>query len=80
MSELGFPCKRRVDVQWGDVDRMQHVNNVVFFRWMETARTYSARHERVHRRPGARSALMPVTSNVSLPSSRKVCALVPSLN
>ena len=40
MSELAFPCKRRVDVAWGDVDRMQHVNNVVFFRWMETARTY----------------------------------------
>jgi len=36
---LKFPLKKRVDVQWGDVDRMQHVNNVVFFRWMETART-----------------------------------------
>ena len=40
MSGPGFPCRRRVDVAWGDVDRMQHVNNVVFFRWMETARTY----------------------------------------
>jgi acyl-CoA thioester hydrolase len=29
----------RVDVQWGDVDRMRHVNNVVYFRWLETART-----------------------------------------
>lgn len=29
----------QVDVQWGDVDRMQHVNNVVYFRWLETART-----------------------------------------
>jgi acyl-CoA thioester hydrolase len=29
----------RIDVQWGDVDRMQHVNNVVYFRWLETART-----------------------------------------
>jgi len=38
-KEPSFPCRRRVDVQWGDVDRMQHVNNVVFFRWMETART-----------------------------------------
>jgi acyl-CoA thioester hydrolase len=28
-----------VDVQWGDVDRMRHVNNVVYFRWLETART-----------------------------------------
>lgn len=41
MSEIEqkFPLKKRVDVQWGDVDRMQHVNNVVFLRWMETART-----------------------------------------
>jgi acyl-CoA thioester hydrolase len=38
--ELSFPCRRRVDVAWGDVDRMQHVNNVVFFRWMETVRTF----------------------------------------
>jgi len=39
MSEPTFPLRKVVDVQWGDVDRMQHVNNVVFFWWMETART-----------------------------------------
>jgi acyl-CoA thioester hydrolase len=27
-----------VDVQWGDQDAMQHVNNVVYFRWCESAR------------------------------------------
>jgi acyl-CoA thioester hydrolase len=25
-------------VQWGDMDAMRHVNNVVFFRWFESAR------------------------------------------
>ena len=25
-------------VQWGDQDAMQHVNNVVYFRWCESAR------------------------------------------
>lgn len=38
MSELSFPCRTVVAVQWGDVDRLQHVNNVVYFRWYETAR------------------------------------------
>ena len=39
MIDPAFPLRKVVDVQWGDVDRMQHVNNVVFFRWLETART-----------------------------------------
>jgi acyl-CoA thioester hydrolase len=34
-----FPCRVKIAVQWGDVDMMKHVNNVVFFRWFETART-----------------------------------------
>ncbi|GAC1529266.1 MAG: thioesterase family protein [Polyangiales bacterium] len=38
-AEPSYPCRTLVDVQWGDVDRMQHVNNVVYLRWMETART-----------------------------------------
>ena len=38
-GEPAFPCRVRIPVQWGDVDRMQHVNNVVFFKWMETTRT-----------------------------------------
>jgi len=33
------PTQVRIDVQWGDVDMMQHVNNVLFFKWFETART-----------------------------------------
>jgi len=39
MPEVPFVETARIDVQWADVDRMQHVNNVVFFRWFETART-----------------------------------------
>jgi len=39
MPEVSFLEVARIDVQWADVDRMQHVNNVVFFRWFETART-----------------------------------------
>ena len=39
MADIPFLEVARIDVQWADVDRMQHVNNVVFFRWFETART-----------------------------------------
>jgi acyl-CoA thioester hydrolase len=39
MPEVPLLEVARIDVQWADVDRMQHVNNVVFFRWFETART-----------------------------------------
>ena len=27
-----------IDVQWGDMDAAQHVNNVVYLRWVESAR------------------------------------------
>ena len=34
----GFPVVVTVPVQWGDQDAFGHVNNTVYFRWMETAR------------------------------------------
>jgi acyl-CoA thioester hydrolase len=34
----GFPVVITVPVQWGDQDALGHVNNTVFFRWMESAR------------------------------------------
>lgn len=34
----GFPVVERVAVAWGDMDAFQHVNNVVYLRWFETAR------------------------------------------
>ena len=33
-----FPVVVAWPVQWGDQDAMGHVNNVVFFRWCESAR------------------------------------------
>jgi acyl-CoA thioester hydrolase len=39
MVDVPFLDIARIDVRWADVDRMQHVNNVVHFRWMEIART-----------------------------------------
>jgi acyl-CoA thioester hydrolase len=33
-----FPAKIRIPVQWGDQDAFGHVNNVVYFRWFESAR------------------------------------------
>jgi acyl-CoA thioester hydrolase len=33
-----FPVKTEVKVQWADMDAAQHVNNVIYFRWFESAR------------------------------------------
>ncbi len=33
-----FPILSPIVVQWGDMDAYQHVNNVVYLRWFETAR------------------------------------------
>ena len=33
-----FPVRITVPVVWGEMDAMQHVNNTVYFRYMETAR------------------------------------------
>jgi acyl-CoA thioester hydrolase len=32
------PVAIKLPVQWGDQDAFEHVNNVVYFRWMESAR------------------------------------------
>ena len=29
---------KKIDVQWGDMDAAQHVNNVVYLKWVESAR------------------------------------------
>ena len=34
----GFPIVVEVPVAWGDMDAFGHVNNVVYFRWFESAR------------------------------------------
>ncbi len=33
-----FPVKSQLPVQWGEMDAFNHVNNVVYLRWSETAR------------------------------------------
>jgi acyl-CoA thioester hydrolase len=37
-SLIGYPTTARVAVAWGDMDALQHVNNLVYLRWFETAR------------------------------------------
>jgi len=40
MDELlkDYPAKIEIPVQWGDMDAAQHVNNIIYLRWFETAR------------------------------------------
>jgi acyl-CoA thioester hydrolase len=33
-----FPVSVEIAVAWGDMDAYQHVNNVVYLRWLETSR------------------------------------------
>jgi acyl-CoA thioester hydrolase len=34
----GFPVTISLPVQWGDQDALGHVNNIIYFRWFESAR------------------------------------------
>jgi len=40
MKELlkTFPIVTKIPVIWGDMDSFQHVNNVIYFRYFESAR------------------------------------------
>ncbi|KPH60739.1 thioesterase [Pseudoalteromonas porphyrae] len=33
-----YPIHTQINVAWGEMDALQHVNNVVYFRYFETAR------------------------------------------
>lgn len=33
-----FPVKTKIKVAWGEMDALGHVNNIIFFRYFETAR------------------------------------------
>ncbi|MFD1008019.1 MULTISPECIES: acyl-CoA thioesterase [Oceanisphaera] len=37
-SKQHFPVSLDIPVAWGDMDALQHVNNVVYFRYFETIR------------------------------------------
>ncbi|WJG22545.1 acyl-CoA thioesterase [Vibrio furnissii] len=41
---LDFPVVTEIPVAWGEMDALQHVNNVVYFRYFETARIDYFRH------------------------------------
>jgi len=40
LAEDPAPVRIEVDVAWGDMDAFQHVNNVVYLRWCESARIH----------------------------------------
>ena len=37
-SDARWPVSVHIPVAWGEIDSFQHVNNVVYARWVETAR------------------------------------------
>ena len=39
-SLRNWPISCEIEVQWGDLDSMNHVNHTVFLRWMENARMH----------------------------------------
>ncbi len=39
-----YPSKIAIPVQWGDMDAAQHVNNIIYLRWFETARIQYFEH------------------------------------
>ena len=46
--ETQYPVSLEVDVQWGDLDALRHVNNTVYFRYFEDARIAYFDKIRVH--------------------------------
>ena len=38
MSNKQFVHSMRIPIRWGDMDAMGHVNNTVYFRYIESAR------------------------------------------
>ncbi|WP_105903454.1 acyl-CoA thioesterase [Vibrio gangliei] len=40
----GFPVVTEIPVAWGEMDALQHVNNVTYFRYFETARIDYFKH------------------------------------
>lgn len=38
MTKQQFRCVKTLDVQWGDMDALGHVNNIMYFRYFETGR------------------------------------------
>lgn len=59
----GYPVTLVVPVAWGEMDAMRHVNNIVYFRWFESARfAYFERVALPSLSGGAVSAILASTS------------------
>ena len=39
-----YPLQYKFPVQWGDMDSAQHVNNLIYMRWAESARIMAFEH------------------------------------
>lgn len=63
MSALlsGFPVVVRIPVAWGEMDAYQHVNNIVYFRYFETARIHY--FERVRLMQGSFEGVGPILAS-----------------
>jgi acyl-CoA thioester hydrolase len=65
-----YPIVFEIPVQWGEQDSFGHVNNVVYFRWCETARVvYLERIGmwEIHRRAGVGPILARIECNFRKP-------------
>ena len=49
-SDAQFPVRVEIPVAWGEMDAFQHVNNVAYLRWFETARIKFFEHSRTMER------------------------------
>jgi acyl-CoA thioester hydrolase len=39
-----FPVSKVIEIHWGDMDELGHVNNIMYFRYFETARIVYLQH------------------------------------
>src|SRR5947207_15169083 len=76
MESLRSPLRRlvhteRIPIRWGDMDAMGHVNNTVYFRYMEQARVewLESLRERVPHMDGLGSVIVNASCTFLLPLS-----------
>ncbi len=83
MDVTSFPIVLKIPVAWGEMDAFAHVNNVVYFRYFESARIAYFERMGIHER-GAPEAIGPILANtscrfrapLSYPDRVDVCARV----
>ena len=66
-----YPVSVEIPVAWGEMDVFQHVNNVAFARWVESARVaYFARLGLM--RPGREEGVGPIVARIAIDFRRPV--------